>query len=48
MALRENECNFGKENDRSLSIISCKEDEAVCCDKSSDPEGPFVISMSPF
>ena len=41
MALRKNECKFDKENDRSLKIISCREDEPAYCDESSDPEGPF-------
>jgi len=41
MALRKGECKFSKENDRSLRIIPCREDEPVYCDESSDPKGPF-------
>jgi len=41
VALRKNERKFAKENDRSVRIIPCREDEPVCCDESSDPEGPF-------
>jgi len=41
MVLRKNECKSGKENDKSLRIVSCTEDEPVCCDKSLDPHGPF-------
>ena len=36
-------CLFGKEDDRFVKVLSCKVDEPVCCDKSSDPEGPFCF-----
>jgi len=37
----QNKCHFGRENDRALRIITCRKDESICCDESSDPEGPF-------
>jgi len=34
-------CIFGRENDRGLKLVPCKEDKLVCCDESSDPDGPL-------
>jgi len=41
VALKKNKCHLGKESDIALRLIPCREDEHVCCDESSDPEGPF-------
>ena len=41
-------CIFGRENDRGLRVVSCREDEAVCCDESSDPKGPFCYFFTTF
>ena len=40
--LRKSKCHFGKEDDR-LRIVPCRVDELVCCDESSNPEGPFCF-----
>jgi len=42
VALRKNGCHFGKDDDR-LKIVSCREDEPICCDESLDPKGPFCF-----
>jgi len=42
VTLRKNGCHFGKEDDR-LRIVSCREDEPVCYDESSDPKGPICF-----
>jgi len=34
---------FGKEHDKSVRIMPCRVGEPVCCDESSDPEGPFCF-----
>ena len=39
--LKKEWLKFGKESDRFLRIIPCREDGPVCSDESSDPEGPF-------
>ena len=45
VALRKENCQlkyrFGRESDIDFRIIPCREDEPVCCDESSDPDGPF-------
>ena len=38
---RPKKCIFGRENDRGLKLVPCREDESVCCDESSVPDGPF-------
>jgi len=38
---RPKKCILGRENDRGLKLVPCREDELVCCDESSDPDGPF-------
>jgi len=38
---RPKKCIFGRENDRGLKLVPCREDEPICCDESSDPDGPF-------
>ena len=38
---RPKKCILGRENDRGLRVVPCREDELVCCDDSSDPNGPF-------
>jgi len=42
VALRKKKCRLGKDNDR-VQIVPCGEDEPVCCDESSDPNGPFCF-----
>jgi len=32
-------CLFGKEHDKFIKVVPCREDEPVCCDESSDLEG---------
>jgi len=34
-------CVLGRENDRGLKLVLCREDEPVCSDESSDLDGPF-------
>jgi len=38
---RPKKCIFGRENDRDLKLMPCRANEPVCCDESSDPDGPF-------
>jgi len=38
---RPKKCILGRENDRGLKVVPCKEDEPVCCDESSYPDDPF-------
>jgi len=40
-------CLFGKEHDKFVKVVPCREDESICCDESSDPEGPccFIYSI---
>jgi len=38
---RPKKCIFGRENDRGLKLVPCREDEPICCDESLDPDGPF-------
>ena len=37
---------FGKEHDKFVKVVPCREDEPVCSDESSDPEGPFCFIYS--
>jgi len=41
--LRENDCTMSKRHESHVKIIKCKEGEPICCDESSDPEGPFCF-----
>jgi len=34
-------CILGREDDKGLRVLPCRKDELVCCDESSDPDGPF-------
>ena len=38
---RSKKCTLGRENDRSIKLGPCREDEPICCDESSNPNGPF-------
>jgi len=38
---RPKKCILGRENDRGLKLVPCREDEPICCDESSDPDGLF-------
>jgi len=42
VTLRKSGCHFDKEDNR-VRVVLCREDELVCCDESSDPEGPFYF-----
>jgi len=37
-------CILGRENDRALKLRPCR-DKPVCCDESSDPDGPFLLFL---
>jgi len=39
-------CLFGREDDKYVKVVSCRVDELVCCDESSDPEGPLCFIYS--
>ena len=41
--LRENECNMSKRYKGNVKTVECREGEPICCDKSSDPGGPFCF-----
>jgi len=41
--LRKSGCSFGKKHDRFVRIAECREDEPVCCDESSNSEGPLCF-----
>ena len=43
VTLRKSGCHFGKAHDRFVRIAACREDKPVCCDESSNPEGPFCF-----
>ena len=38
---RPKKCIFSGKNDRGLKLVPCREDEPICCDESSDQDGPF-------
>ena len=38
---RPKKCIFGREHDKALKFFPCREDEPVCCEESSNPDGPF-------
>ena len=37
---------FGKDHDKFVRIVACREGEPVCFDEASDPEGPFCFIYS--
>ena len=37
---------FEREHDKFVRVVPCKADEPVCCDESSDSEGPFFFIYS--
>ena len=37
---------FGKDRDKYVRMVACREGEPVCADESSDPEGPFCFIYS--
>jgi len=39
-------CLFGREDDKYVKVVSCRVDEPICCDESSDPEGLFCYFYS--
>jgi len=45
---RLKKCIFGRENDRGLKLVPCREDEPVYCDESSNPDGHFSIFIPLF
>jgi len=41
--LRENGCTLSKRHEGFVKMVESREDEPACCDKLSDPEGPFYF-----
>ena len=39
-------CLFSREDDKFVKVVPCRVDEPVCCDESSDPNGPFCFFYS--
>jgi len=39
---------MSKKYERFVKTVECKECEPVCCDESSDPDGPFCYSYATF
>jgi len=39
-------CIFGKEHDRFVKVLLCREGEPVCIDESANPEDPFFFMYS--
>jgi len=37
---------FGKDHDKFMRIVACREGEPVCADEASNPEGPFCFVYS--
>ena len=37
---------FGNEHDKFVKVVPCSVNEPVCCDESSNPEGPFCFIYS--
>jgi len=46
--LRENGCIMSKKYERFVKTVECREGEPVCCDESSDPDGPFFYFYATF
>ena len=42
----EKYCIFGKEHDRFVKVLPCREGEPVWISESSDPEDPFFFMYS--
>ena len=34
---------FGKDHDKYVRLVACREGESVCSDEASNPEGPFCF-----
>jgi len=43
---RKKKCFFGREDNKFIRVVPCREDEPVCCDKASNPDGPFCFFYS--
>jgi len=41
--LREEGCCFSKKHESLVKLVECKEGEPICCDESSDFNGPFCF-----
>jgi len=39
-------CIFGREHNKFVRVVPCRVNEHVCCDESSDSEGPFCFIYS--
>jgi len=37
---------FGKDHDKFVRIVACREGKSICSDEASDPEGPFCFIYS--
>jgi len=46
--LRENGCVLSKKREGFVKTVECREGEPVCCDESSDPNGPFCFFYATF
>ena len=46
--LRENGCTMNKRYESHVKTVECREGKLICCDESSDPEGPFCFFYATF
>jgi len=46
--LRENGCTMSKKYEGFVKTIECREGEHICCDESSDSNGPFFYFYATF
>jgi len=46
--LRDGGCVLSKKHEGFVKTIECKEGEPICCDESSDPDGPFCSFYATF
>ena len=46
--LRENCCTMSKRYESNVKIVDYRKDKPICCDESSDPEGPFCFFYATF
>jgi len=46
--LREARCCLSKKHEGFVKVVECKEGEPICCDESSDSDGPFCFFYATF
>jgi len=46
--LREARCCLSKKHEGLVKVAKCKEGEPICCDESSDSNGPFCFFYATF